>query len=59
MSEKLKIGFDEDGNELRAGDKVIVNSEFIETVEEIDGETAIDEPPNGEIVQSVELLERK
>ncbi len=55
-NENLLLFFDDDGEELRPGDRVLVNHEFVTIIAEIGGQRSLTDWSNDQIVESVELI---
>jgi hypothetical protein len=58
-NENLILRFDDDGEDLNPGDRVLVNDEFEATISEIDGERRLVGFPNDEIVHSIERIDEQ
>ena len=55
-NENLMLHFDDDGEELQAGDRVIVNHEHIALIGQVDGKRTLVGWPADEIVHHIELI---
>jgi hypothetical protein len=55
-NENLHLLFDDDGEDLNIGDRVLVNYEIEAMIGEIDGHRSLVGFPNNEIVESIERI---